>query len=437
MQLSLAHANATPPPRIGKYPITAELGRGTTSTVFLGSDTFANREVAIKLVHSERLQSDEVYRRFRKAFSNEAALAGKLSHPHIVGIYDAVDEDNFSYIVMEYVAGGTLEAYCDVRRLLPIEQIIEIAFKCALALEFAHRHGVIHRDIKPANILVAKGTDIKISDFGSAQMDAIDSTQLTGIGSPAYMSPEQVQEQSLTQQTDIYSLGVVMYQLLTGRLPYTASSRPSLLYQILGSDPKPPSAARGGVPPELDAIVLRALKRELGARYQTWREFIDDLTIAYQHLDLPDAVDSDTEKFNIIKSLSFFRDFSEIEIWETLHITAWKKVDAGEVIIREGGRGECFYILVHGEVEVTRADYALDVLTSGDCFGEMLYFAETSARRTTTITALTGATIVEIRATALQRASDACQVQFNKAFMRILIERLSWANAKLSTGSES
>ena len=439
MQLLLAHKSAPLPAKIGKYPLISELGRGTTGTVFLAHDPFADRQVAIKTVYSEMLDSPDAYRRFRKAFLNEAALAGKLSHPHIAAIYDAVVEDSFSYIVMEYVAGGTLEPYCDVANLLTPAEVVEIVFKASLALDFAHRHGVIHRDIKPANILVAKGTDIKISDFGSAQVETFDTTQLTGVGSPAYMSPEQVEERALTQQTDIYSLGMVMYQLLTGRLPFSAASRPSLVYQILNAEPAPPSSYRREIAPELDSIVLRAIKRDLSERYRSWREFSEDLTAAYQHLQIPDDGESDTANFNSIKRLSFFRDFSDVEVWETLRIMSRKKLPQDSVVIREGEHGECFYILMQGKVQVSRDGHVLEVLTPGDCFGEMLYFTETHARRTTTIDTLTPVSVMEIKSNSLRLASDACQVQFNKAFMRILIERLTWANAKLvaSAASES
>jgi eukaryotic-like serine/threonine-protein kinase len=146
---------STPPARIGKYPVMRELGRGATSRVYLGRDPFNNREVAIKVVRAETDVDTETRRRFHKVFLNEAALVGKLMHPHIMEIFDADVTDDFSYIVMEYIDGPTLEHYCEMSRLLPMERVVEIAFKCSLALDFAQRHGVIHRDIKPANILIA------------------------------------------------------------------------------------------------------------------------------------------------------------------------------------------------------------------------------------------------------------------------------------------
>jgi serine/threonine protein kinase len=194
------------PLQIG-YPILRELGKGGTSVVYLARDSFANREVAIKVIRSQPVLDTDLTRRYRRVFLNEAALVGKLFHPHILAIYDAFSDADVSYIVMEYVDGCTLERYCDVAELLPISRVVEIIFKCSLALAFAQRHGVIHCDIKPANILIADDTNIKISDFGAAQYDEAEHTALQGIGSPAYMSPEQVQRRrSATTPTSTRSV---------------------------------------------------------------------------------------------------------------------------------------------------------------------------------------------------------------------------------------
>jgi serine/threonine protein kinase len=249
--------NEAIPSKIGKYPVIREIGRGATSRVYLGRDPFANRDVAIKLVSYEAGVNTDLQRRFRKVFINEASLVGKLIHPHIMAIYDADVADAYSYIVMEYVDGPTLEHYCNVARLLPVERVVEIAFKCSLALEFAHRRGVIHRDIKPANILISAQGDIKISDFGVALQAEAEHTHLQGVGSPSYMSPEQVQDKELSHQTDIYSLGVVMYQLLTGKLPFVAATKASLLYQIINIEPLPPSTHRTDISPDLGRLQPR------------------------------------------------------------------------------------------------------------------------------------------------------------------------------------
>ena len=423
----------TLPSKVGKYPVTRELGRGGTSRVYLGRDPFANRDVAIKLVSATEGVDTDLRRRFHKVFLNEASLVGKLIHPHIMAIYDADASDDFSYIVMEYVDGPTLEHFCHVANLLPVDRIVEIAFKCSLALEFAHRHGIIHRDIKPANILIGAQGDIKVSDFGVALHAGGDHTHLQGVGSPAYMSPEQVQDKDLSHQTDIYSLGVVMYQLLTGKLPFIAANKASLLYQIMNIEPSPPSTRRTDIPQQLDQVVMRALSKNPKDRYQTWGEFSRELTQTYRHLELPPDSISDTEKFNAIKALGFFRGFRDVEIWETVRIANFRRIQPDKIIIREGDVGENFYVIAAGQANVTKDSNLLETLEAGNCFGEILYFEDTKAKRSTTISSIAAMTIIEIKALALQKGSDGCQKQFNQAFLRILIDRLTTANRRLST----
>ncbi|HNT63564.1 MAG TPA: serine/threonine-protein kinase, partial [Candidatus Desulfobacillus denitrificans] len=180
------------PEKIGKYEVRGRLGEGATSTVWRAWDPFAQREVAVKVISPEVLQDRERGRLYRHLLVNEASLAGKLVHPHIVQIFDAVVDAAQSYIVMEYVSGGTLEPFCTPDNLLPLDRLVEIVFKCTRALDYAYHLGITHRDIKPANILLAAsdnlGGDIKISDFGAALFTSGEQTrtQVSGVGSPAY-----------------------------------------------------------------------------------------------------------------------------------------------------------------------------------------------------------------------------------------------------------
>ena len=419
---------------IGKYPITREIGRGATSHVYLARDPFADRDVAIKVFVFDENMNEQTARMTRKAFLAEAALAGKLVHPHIVEILDAASEPEYSYLVMEYVPGKTLEAHADVTSLLPLGKVVEIVFKCIRALDFAFQHGVIHRDIKPGNILLSNDGDAKVSDFGASFQQRVghETTQLTGVGSPAYMSPEQIRMEDVTHQTDIYSLGVVMYRLLTGRLPYEASTQAGLGYAILNTPPVPVMTLRPDLPPLLGDIVNRAISKDLKERYPSWMEFGKDLSKAFTSLRLAGESVSDSEKFNELRGMTFFQDFDDVELWEVVRIGSWKSIDAGTVIIREADQGESFYLLVDGEVAVTLLGKPINTIKPGGCFGEILYFSDQTGRRTTTITARTPVTAIEIAAKALKAASDACQVGFNKAFMRVLVERLTQANLRLA-----
>lgn len=417
-------SDETVPESVGKYGVIRELGRGSTCRVYLARDPFADREVAVKVLAPHMQGGVRENKRFAHAFQSEAALAGRLKHPHIAAIYDAATDGHTSYIVMEYVAGGTLQQYCDPQHLLPVNKVVEIIFKCCRALDYAMRSGVIHRDVKPGNILISHDTEIKISDFGTAFMELAEHTQLTGVGSPAYMSPEQIQEHELTHQTDIYSLGVVMYRLLTGKLPYKARDTDKLMYEILHVEPVPPSSLRSAIPQAVDRIVLRALKKEQSERYPTWLEFAKDLANAFGQLQTSADAFADTEKFNALRPLPFFENFDDTQIWEVLSMATWRRIAPDTVIVREGTEGDSFYIVVQGEVLVARAEQPLDTLGPGDCFGLMLYFAETFRRRTTTITSRGDVVAVEIKASALGKSSHACQVHFNQAFLRILIDRL-------------
>lgn len=424
--------------KIGKYDLIREIGHGATATVYLGNDPFAQRDVAIKVASPDILRNPEKGKLYTHLFLNEASLVGKLSHPHIVQIYDAVVAESLCYIVMEYVQGGTLESYCSRGRLLPIERLVEIIFKCTRALNFAYRIGITHRDIKPANILFAGASpelgDIKISDFGAALVDAPDRTQVSGIGSPAYMSPQQVRELPLDHQTDIYSLGVVMYQLLTGQLPFQASTNYNIVYQIINTEPMPPSAIRSEVPEILDAIVSRAMAKDTADRYPTWEEFAHDLAQAFRNKQLtsPSRDFADSEKFDTLRGLPFFDDFTDVEIWEVLRFSKWNSVKPEEVIMHDGEPGDFFCFLAEGELKVTKNGRILNLLMTGDCFGEMAVISKGLQIRGADVVALTESKIITVKGEALKKASEACRMHFYQAFLEVLAGRLSLANARLA-----
>jgi serine/threonine protein kinase len=420
--------------KIGKYQVVKKLGEGATSEVYLCHDPFANRDVAIKVVFSDSLVDDENRKLFKKLFITEASLAGRLDHPHIVQIFDAVVDEGLSYVVMEYVDGGTLEPHCNPDALLPMDKIVQIIFKCTRALDFANRAGVIHRDIKPANILLHGETDIKISDFGSALVSTSKSTQVSGIGSPAYMSPQQIKEHPLTLQTDIYSLGVVMYQLLTGQLPFQASNNFSMMYQITNVEPQPPSSLRPDVPPAMDRIVRKAMEKELEQRYQDWDVFSNDLAEVFRSEEAtqPSEGFADSEKFNTLRELPFFVNFSEAELWEVMRVSSWEYCKPGKALMSEGETGEFFCLLASGEVKVIKQGKLLNILSAGECFGEMAYISRANGSvRTADVVTLSDSRVITIRNDALDRASDVCRHKFDRAFMAILVERLSLSNTRL------
>jgi serine/threonine protein kinase len=422
--------------KLGKYELVKKLGEGATSTVYLGRDPFAQRAVAIKVASPGILHDPEKGKLYSSLFLNEASLIGKLNHPHIAQIYDAVVADDICYIVMEYVPGGTLEAHAQPGSLLPVDRVVELVFKCTRALDYAYRLGITHRDIKPANILLAGASDVKISDFGAAIINNASSarTQITGIGSPAYMSPQQVQEQFLDHRTDIYSLGVVMHQLLTGELPFTASNNYNMIYQIVNGTPAKPSVQRPGLPSVLDEIVGRAMAKNLGDRYPTWQAFAHDLAQAVRNgqLKTPRSEEfADTEKFATLRALPFFSDFTDVEIWEALRFADWKHVAPGTSIMRDGEPGNFFCFVADGTVTVSKHGTRLTTLTSGECFGEMAIISRHGHVRSADVVAASAANIVTIRGEALEKASESCRMHFYQGFLDVLATRLALSNQRI------
>ena len=424
---------------VGKYQLLRELGKGASGKVYLAEDPFNKRKVAIKVAFPEALKHSEDGAFYKSMFLNEAALAGKLNHPHITQIYDAVVEDKYSYIVMEYVEGGTLEKFCKPEALLETRDVAEISFKCVRALAFAQTLGLTHRDIKPGNILHSDGTEIKIADFGAAINKVSDRTVITNVGSPAYMAPELVTGQAQASHlTDIYALGVVMYYLLAGKLPFSGANTLSVIYQIVNTDPEPPSTHHAGISPELDAVVTKAMAKDPAKRLATWDEFGAALAEIWkkEHKAEEKRDPSDTERFSLMRTLPFFKEFPENELWEVLKISKWAKFKPDTALIKEGDQGDSFFILAGGYVRVTRGKKTLSVLTAGDCFGEMSYLAKTGdPHRSATVTSTSDAIILKIRAEDLRGSSLSCRRLFDERFLNTLVERLEKANEQLSVMS--
>jgi len=422
---------------VANYPVIRKLGEGATSEVFLCQDPFHGREVAVKRIFPESLRDPARGRLFRKLFFTEASLAGKLDHPHIAQIFDAGIGENSGYIVMEYVPGGTMERFCAPENLLPVEHTVEIIFKCARALAYAHQQGVTHRDIKPGNLLYAAApTDVRVGDFGLALNLGAETTQITGVGSPAYMSPEQIREELVDHRTDIYSLGVVMYQMLTGKLPFQGTNKFSMIYQITQFEPAAPSSHRHEVPETLDRIVRRAMHKDSRDRYQTADELADELVEALRSgLGAQRRiVFGDADKFAALRNMPFFRRFAEPELWELVRVGLWERVPAATELVREGDPGDFFCLLVEGEARVTKNRKLLTVLGPGECFGEMAYLSLDRRERGATVTTSKDSHVVRIRIADLEKATVSCRSNVDRAFIGILVERLNLANTRLTSG---
>jgi len=267
------------PARLGRYEILHELGKGAMGVVYRARDPMINREVALKAIPlAAEFEGDEL-EQARVKFFREAEMAGRLSHPHIVTIYDAGESDGTAYIAMELLRGVHLVEYTDSARLLPPAIAIELVARLAGALHYAHEQSVVHRDIKPANIMFdAKGGELKITDFGIARLTDSGRTR-TGIvlGTPSFMSPEQLQGRAVTGSSDLFSLGVTLYQMLTGQLPFRADSMPALMLKIAHEAHPPVRVLRPGLPAGLDEFFDRTLAKVPAARFESGAAFAQAL----------------------------------------------------------------------------------------------------------------------------------------------------------------
>lgn len=413
------------PYSIGRYQITQKLGRGGMGIVYLAYDPFIDRLVAIKITSTSRVRDINRLNEFRQTFLNEARAAGKLVHPNIVSVFDAAVEDTLCYLVMEYVDGPTLQQYCSPKETLPLEEVVKIIYQCAKALHYAHENHVIHRDIKPGNILISTRGDAKISDFGIAVIgepsDLNSSAEVTG--SASYASPEQLRNGPITPQTDLFSLGIVFYELLAGRKPFESESDVATVYKITHEPPQPLTDYRADLPKPLLSVVSRTLEKELDRRYHTAAEFAADLSAAFDSIRFLEEGVNFEKKFNSLKKIEFFKDFDTMELNEVLKYTQWLEYGALSTIISEGEEEDCFYIIVSGEVVVKKLGKAIAVLKTGDCFGEMAYLGKT--KRTATIEALTDTVLMRINSAVIEKTPTATQLRFYKVFSHTLIRRLA------------
>ena len=278
----LGAGGAVEKPMLGRYQIDKELGKGAMGVVYLGKDPKIGRVVAIKtLALAQEFEADELAE-VKERFFREAETAGRLSHPHIVTIYDAGEEHDLCYIAMELLKGGDLVPFTKPGNLLPQDKVVSIAARVAEALGYAHRQGVVYRDVKPANVMYYPDTDsVKVTDFGIARLTDSSKTK-TGmvLGTPSYMSPEQLAGKKIEGRSDLFSLAVSLYQLLCGRLPFEGESMAQLMFKISSEAPTDILSINPAVPPALVAFLARALAKNPDERFQTGEEFAQALRAA-------------------------------------------------------------------------------------------------------------------------------------------------------------
>ncbi len=429
------------PSQIGQYVVRAKLGEGATSEVFLAHDAFHQRDVAIKRVRGG-FAADSRDGHFQKRFfAAEAALVGRLQHPNVVQIFDAVPDPAGSYLVMEYVQGQTLRRYCRADALLSLEQVVEIGFKCAMALGYVFRQGLIHRDVKPANILATTDgdhiVDVKITDFGSVFAMDSDNTQVYRVGSLAYMSPEQLNGDTLDCRADIYSLSAVLFHLIAGRPPFDATQQAAIMHQIYNVEPPSLQALRTGVSDALESLILRGLSKNRDTRFKDWEEFAKALSDLISKREVPRGQLQgvlDSERFNLLRTLDFFKGFGDVELWEVVHRAKWTRLPFGHAIYRKGEEGKTFHIIAQGQVEVYRDGQRVAQLGAGTSVGEMAYLAPNPDLRlhSADILVTEPATTISFTPESMDHLGPSTRHLFDGAFIGVLVRRLHAAHEQLA-----
>jgi len=409
---------------IGRYEILRKLGQGSTGAVYLGRDPYIERQVAIKVYRLPDDTGPEEIELYQKSFFVEAQSAGRLMHPNIVAIYDADLYQGLYYITMEYVDGATLKRFCKPNNLLPVEKVLKIAFSLCKGLEYAHQNGVIHRDIKPSNIIFGSAGQAKITDFSIAYVKKSKSTLVKGlVGSPCYMSPEQIKEELITEKSDLFSLGSVLYELLTGEKAFEGDNEYAILYKIVNEDPTHILELRPELPKIIGDILSKGLAKDPSQRYQSSMDFAYDLRLALRSLKDTPKESQDIELLNYIQDLPFFNNFTEGQMNKILSASNLTRVERDKTIIEEGEIDDSFYILISGQVIVQKGGKDVAVLEKGQCFGEMAYL--TGEARSATIITKNECILLKFSSTLLNRLSKSIQLLFFKNFTQTIIRRLS------------
>lgn len=418
---------------LGKYRIVTKIGAGNMASVYMGHDPFIDRPVAIKVARPDYVDHSDNGEFYKQLFFNEAQTAGLLKHPNITAIYDAGVDRDYYYIVMEYVHGGeTLDRYTAIEELMPLANVTTILYQCAMALDYAHKKGVIHRDIKPRNILLADDRDAKITDFGVAAATGVSGNDTPEhAGSPLYMSPEQVRREEPVPQSDLFSLGVVAYELLTGKHPFTAENIDAIEHRILNTVPPRLSVLRPEVPEIYQRIIDKALAKNTSHRYKSGLDMAGDISLVFDFLKQPAVRLTQQEKYHRVENLHFFKGFPDGDLWELINAAEWVRLPQGDEIVQEGQADTSFYVLVSGEVAVRKSNQQIVRLFPGDCFGEMGLLSRRP--RTASIVSVTDVTVMKLRDSVVERMSVNCQLKFQRQFLNALIERLEHATQRIAT----
>ncbi|MGO9571494.1 MAG: protein kinase domain-containing protein [Desulfomonilaceae bacterium] len=418
-------------PTIGRYEILSTLGRGNMGEVFRARDPMIGRLVALKTRRFDLVYEQKDLKFVTDRFFEEARIAGNLVHPNIVTIFDVGRDGDYCFIAMELLEGENLTSFNKEQVLLSPAKTVDMVKRVCLALDFAHSHNVIHRDIKPANLMFTRDGRIKITDFGIAMLARADhSNEFQVMGTPSYMSPEQTKGLNLTKQTDFFSLGIVLFELLVGRRPFQGRT----LYELMDNIRYAPAPSllsfNPKLPAGLDQVIQRVLEKEPELRYRAGKEFAEELDRAMKGMQIPVKDLKATKKAYLLKAIDFFRPFSRLEIEEVTQFGTFIRYEPGQVIVREGDVDTTFFVLLNGTVRVIKNNRKIADLPKGSCFGEMGAFTKTP--RTAHVIAREPCIVLKLDLKVLERESPDLKLKFYQVFIETLISRLETTTKRLS-----
>ena len=436
------------PKTIGRYRIVRQIGLGAMGEVYLAHDELIHRQVAIKRMRVDRCKDGQRRQKAMEFFLHEARIVGNLNHSHITAVYDIGVQNNAPYIVMEYIEGDNIKELIRDKAAFSIEEKLSLIAMVARALHFAHKRGILHRDIKPANIMILKQSRLpKITDFGIARvMDTssfgciegnIDEKGLIP-GTPLYMSPEQIRNEELDKRSDIFSLGVLAYEWLSGEKPFAGQDLNDRLQSVLTGNPKPLSDFPG-IDPGINGIILRAMAKPVAERYQSADEFGDALELYLNSLEKKKGEGKtgfSFDKKEIVERLRqrylFFADFSEEELYEIFRTSSKEEFAMGDYLIREGSSGTKMYIIISGAVivltETEGKRVELETLRDGSCVGEMSMIDHLP--RSASVVAFKKTVALALNETVLRHNNPKLCLKLYRNLATTLSERLRASEAK-------
>ncbi|MBI9075905.1 MAG: protein kinase [Desulfatibacillum sp.] len=401
--------------KVGRYEIVRKLGQGSSGLVFLGRDPYIKRLVALKVAP---LASAGVSDKFFK----EIQSTGRLTHPNIVAVYDAGLARDYCYIAMEYIEGPQLSQFCTRDKRMPLPNAVETMYKVIRAVAYAHERGIVHRDIKPSNIILEGGLTPKLTDFGISVVTE-KTVPMEQCGTPGYMSPEQLKDEKCSPQSDIYAIGCVLYELLTGQKAFDGDSYFSIMYKVINEEPPGIRTINPDIPPILEQIVRKALAKDKLHRYASCEDFAFELKVALRGMSAPAKLARNNDVIDYVGNVSFFSEFSKNHIKELMGASEMVQAKAEECILEEGEIDDSFYIVLSGATVVIRNGKKVATIGIGECFGEMAYIG--GQPRSATVIADGDCILMKINGALLDRAPTKIQLLFFKRFALTLVNRLS------------